>query len=70
MKPPATGRGSMGNRAEIIPENNASVVSNSENPVLIPRFVPGKQLKLDEPDLPLFHSVMRRSRKSSRGRLG
>jgi hypothetical protein len=52
MEPPAPGRGSTHNGAGNAPGNSASVVSNSANPVLISRFVPGKRLKPDEPDVP------------------
>ena len=52
MEPPAPGRGSTHNGAGNAPGNNPSVVSNSANPVLISRFIPGKRLKPDEPDVP------------------
>ena len=52
MEPPAPGRGSTHNGAGNAPGNSASVVSNSANPVLVSRFVPGKRLKPDEPDVP------------------
>ena len=52
MEPPAPGRGSTHNGAGNTPGNSASVVSNSANPGLVSRFVPGKRLKPDEPDVP------------------
>lgn len=52
MDPPAPGRGSTHNGAGNAPGNNANVVSNSTNPVLISRFTHGKRLKPDEPDIP------------------